>query len=108
CDDPLRSDRADAGYLAQAPGRFLDDVEDRVAERARELGGVDRTDAADHPGAEGFLDSLQRRRRGRLEKTRAKLKPMRAIVRPCSGDLNELAGGDDGRVTDDGDEVLVS
>ena len=107
-DDALCSQRANAGDLAQTLGRLLNDVEDRLAERARELGGVDRADAADHPGAEIFLDPLQSRRRGRLEKARAKLDPVCAIVRPCSGDLHELAGGDDGRVTDNGDEVSVT
>jgi len=35
------------------------------------------------------------------------LDAVRSIVRPGSGDLDELASGDDGGVADDGDEVFM-
>jgi hypothetical protein len=54
-------------HLPQAVRLLLNDVEHGVAESADELLGVDRPDAADHPGAEIFLDPLGCRRRRCLE-----------------------------------------
>ena len=49
---------ADAGHLAKPIGLGLDDVEDLLPEGLDHFLGVDRSDAADHPGAEIFLDPL--------------------------------------------------
>jgi len=53
---------------------------------------VDRPDAADHPGAEIFLDALNRRWRGSLEERSLELDTMGAVVDPGSACLDELAG----------------
>src|SRR5258708_3315928 len=58
---PLRGDTrrtfwADPGHLAQAIWLLLDDVEHGFAEHSYELLRVDWPEAADHPGAEIFLD----------------------------------------------------
>ena len=55
--------RADPGHLAQTIRLRFDRVEHVLAERPDELLGVSRTDAADHAGAEVFLDAFDRRRR---------------------------------------------
>ena len=55
--DALGAHRADAGHLAQAIGLGLDHVEHLLAERLDHLLGVDRADAADHPGTEILLDA---------------------------------------------------
>ena len=66
--DALGAHRADTGHLAQAIGLGLDHVEHLLAERPDHLPGVDRANAADHPGTEIFLDALDRgRRRGAHE-----------------------------------------
>ena len=56
--DPFGSNRADARHLAKPIGLGLDDVEDLLPEGLDHLLGVDRPDAADHPGAEIFLDPV--------------------------------------------------
>ena len=66
-DNPLRPLRAYPRHLPQPVRLLLNDVEHGVAESADELLGVDRPDAADHPGAEIFLDPLGCRRRRCLE-----------------------------------------
>src|SRR5262249_31134241 len=59
-NDPLRPLRADTGYLAQT-GRFLlDDVEYGFAKAAHELLCIDRSNAAEHAGAEILLDPPRR------------------------------------------------
>src|ERR1700751_1367668 len=62
-DDACRPLRADAGHLAQPAGLLLDDLKHGSAGRAYELLRIDWPDTADHPGAEMFLDALDRRRR---------------------------------------------
>ena len=93
-DDPLRALRADAGHLAQAIGLLLDDVEHGFAEGAHELLRIDRPDAADHAGAEIFLDPLDRRWRRSLEERGFELDAVRAVVDPRPARLDELAGRD--------------
>ena len=100
--------RADPGHLAQPLRRLLDEVEHRLAERAHQLLGVDRADAADHAGAEVLLDALQRRRRGRLQERRLELQAVGAVVDPGAAHLHPLAGGDAGGMADDGDQVPLA
>src|SRR6516165_3554331 len=66
-DDPLRTLKPDASYLTQPSGLLPDDVEHGLAKGTHELLRVDRPDAADHAGAEIFLDALDRCRRRSLE-----------------------------------------
>jgi hypothetical protein len=54
--DSLGPNHTDARHLPKAIGLGLDDVEDLLPEGLDHLLGVDRPDAADHPGAEIFLD----------------------------------------------------
>jgi hypothetical protein len=61
--------------LAQAMRLLLDDLEYGFAEGADELFRIDRPDAADHAGAEIFLDPLDRRWCGCLQE--------RGFVRRC-------------------------
>jgi hypothetical protein len=65
-DDARRTLWPDPGDLTQAPGLLLDNIEHGFAKGAHELPRIDRPDAADHAGAEIFLDTLDRRRRGGL------------------------------------------
>jgi hypothetical protein len=80
--DPFGSNRANARHLAKATGLGLDDVEHPLPERFDHLLGVDRPDAPDHPGAEIFLDPVDRARRRGLEKPRLELLTVGAIVDP--------------------------
>jgi len=48
--DPLGAHGADTGHLLQAIGFGFDHVEHLLAERPDHLPGVDRANAADHPG----------------------------------------------------------
>ncbi len=57
--DPVGPNRADARYLAQAFGLRLDGIEHLLTEGAHQLLGIDWPDAADHPGAEVFLDAVE-------------------------------------------------
>jgi hypothetical protein len=52
--DPFGSNRANARHLTKPIGRGLDHVEDLLSEGFDHLLGVDRPDAADHPGAQIF------------------------------------------------------
>ena len=63
-------------------GRRLDDVEHLVAERADQLLGVDRADAADHAGGEIFLHAVGRGRRRGAQKPRLELLAVGAVVDP--------------------------
>ena len=49
---------SDPDDLSKAIGLSLDDVEDLVSKGLDHLLGVDRADAADHPGAQIFLDPV--------------------------------------------------
>ena len=60
--DPLGAHPADTSHLAQPCRLGLNDLEDPLAERPDHLPGIDRPDAADHAGAEVFLDAIDRRR----------------------------------------------
>ena len=62
-------------------------------------------DAADHAGAEIFLDAFGRRRRRRLEQIGLELKAMRAIGEPDADGVDEFAGRDRSRMADDRDEI---
>ena len=107
-DDALRPLRADPRDFAEAVRLLLDDVEHGIPERAHQLLCVDRPDAADHPGAKILLDPFDRRRRCRLEERGSELDAMRAVVDPAPAGLDELAGRDHRRVTEDGDQVALA
>jgi hypothetical protein len=80
--DPLGSNHTDARHLPKAIGLGLDDVEDLLPEGLDHLLGVDRPDAPDHPGAQIFLDPVDRARRRGLEKPRLELLTVGAVVDP--------------------------
>src|SRR5467141_3852822 len=107
-NDALRPLRTDPGYLAQAARLLLDDVEHGIAEGAHELLRVDRPDATDHAGAEILLDPFDSGRRCGLEERGLELDAVGAVVDPGSARLNELAGRDHRRVTEDGDQVALA
>ena len=67
-----------------------------------------RPDASDHAGAEIFLDAVNRRRRRRAHKARFELLAMGVIVDPFTRRRDPLAGRDDGRVTDDRDQIAMA
>src|ERR1700730_9452217 len=56
--DALGTYQANASHLAQALGLRLDRVEHLLTESAHKLFRIDWTNAADHPGAEVFLDAV--------------------------------------------------
>ena len=60
--DAIGAYRTNARYLAQALGLCLDRIKHLLAESAHQLLGVDRPDPANHPGAEVFLDAVERSR----------------------------------------------
>jgi hypothetical protein len=105
--DALGAQRADAGHLAQTLGRRFDHLEDVLAERLDHLPGVDRANAADHPGTQIFLDALDRGRRRSAHEARLELLAMGAVVDPFARRGDPLAGGDYRRVTDDSDQFAV-
>ena len=70
--------------------------------------GVDRADASDHPGAQIFLDPVDRTRRRCLQKPRLELLTVGAIVDPFARCDDPLAGRDDGGVADDGHQIALS
>jgi hypothetical protein len=69
--------------------------------------GVDGSDPADHPGAQVFLDHLDRGRRRRLAKRGFELDAMGTIVDPIAIRLNKLAGRDHRGMADDGDQIAL-
>src|SRR5208283_1170380 len=103
--DALGPNRANARHLAKPFGFSLDDVEDPLPEGLDHLLGVDRSDAADHAGAQVFLDSVDRTWRRGLEKARPELLTVGAIVDPFAGCGDPLPGRDDGGVADDGHQI---
>jgi hypothetical protein len=107
-DDPLRALGANPGDLTQTTWLLLDDLEHGLAKGAYELLRIDRPDAPDHPGAEIFLDALDRRRRRSLEERGFELEPMRAVVDPGSTCLDELAGRDHRGMANEGDEIALT
>src|SRR5260221_39055 len=89
------------------PGSLLNDLEHGLTEHAHQLPRVDRPDATDHAGAEVLLDPFDRRWRCGLEERGSELDAVRAIVDPGSARLDELAGRDHRRVTEDSDQVAL-
>ena len=106
--DPLGPNRADAGDLTELIGLGLDNVEDLLPKGLDHLLGVDRADAADHPGAQIFLDPVDGARGRGLEKPRLELLAVGAIVDPFARCGDPLAGGDDGGMAHDGHQIAVS
>ena len=106
--DAFGAYQTNAGHLAQPLRLGLDDIEYLLAKRIDHLFGVDRPDAADHPGAEIFLDAIDGGRRGRAHEARFELLAMGVIVDPFARCRNPLACGDDGSVTDDRDKIAMA
>jgi hypothetical protein len=69
---------------------------------------VDRPDPADHARAEILLNALERRGWCRTQKARLELEPVGAVVYPCARRLDELAGADRRRVSNDSDQVALA
>ena len=103
----LRSNRADAVNLLQTTRLRLDRVEHLLAERPDEFLRVDGTDPADHSRTEVFLDALDRRRRGGLEKPRPELLSVGSVVDPFARRGDPLARRDRRRLPDDGHEIAM-
>ena len=106
-DDALGAFRADAADLTQPVRLLRNDLEHGLAKGAHELFGVDGADATDHPGAQIFLDPLDRRRRRRLEKRGSELDAVGTIVDPTAARLHKLAGRDHRGMADDGDQIAL-
>jgi hypothetical protein len=106
--DPFGSNRANARHLPKAIGFGLDDVEDLIPEGLDHLLGVDRPDAADHPGAQISFDPVDRARRRGLEKSRLELLPVGMIVDPFAGCSDPLASGDYRGMANDGHQITVA
>ena len=94
--------------LPQPRGFRLDGVENLLAERLDELLRVDGTDAAHHAGAEVLLDSLDRRRRRRLQEPRPELLAVGAVVGPLARGCHPLAGRNHRSVADRRDQVAMA
>src|SRR5215471_19689715 len=77
----------------QAAGLLLDDVEHGFTKGTHQLLGIDGSDAADHAGAEIFLDAPDCRRCRSLEKRGFELDAVCAVVYPGPARLHKLAGG---------------
>src|SRR5689334_21672297 len=77
------------------------DVEHGDAERAYEPPRIGRPAAADHAGAEIFLDPLSRGWRCSLEERGFGLDPARTVVDPGPARLHELAGRYHRRMADE-------
>ena len=60
------------------------------------------------PGAEIFLDPLDRRRRRGLEERGSELDAVGAVVDPGAARLDELAGRDHRGVAEDGDQIALA
>ena len=86
----------------------LDYIEHFVAERLDHLLGVDRADAADHPGTEILLDAFGRGRRRGAHEARFELLAMGAVVDPFARRGDPFAGGDRGGVPDGGHQFAVA
>src|SRR3984893_6931193 len=97
-NDAVRPLRADPGDFTQPARLLLYDVEHGIAERAHQLLGIDRPNAADHARAEILLDPFDRRRRCGLQERGSDLEAMRAVIDPGPARLDELAGADHRRV----------
>jgi hypothetical protein len=100
--------RADTGDLTQSTRLLLDDIKHGFAKGAHKLLGIDRSNAADHAGAEIFLDPLDCRWCRGLEKRGPELDAMRAVIDPGPARLNEFAGRDHRGMADEGDQVALA
>ena len=107
-DDPLGALGADALDLLEPLRLPLDDVEHRLAERPHQPFAVDGTDPSDHARAEILLDPFDRRGWRRAQEARLELRPVRPVVGPDTGGLNEFAGADHRRVANHGHQVALS
>ena len=106
--DAFGAHPADAGHLAQPFRLRLDDVEHLLTERPDHLPGIDRPDAADHAGAEVFLDTLDRRGLRGAHKARLELLTMGAVIDPFPRCGDPLPGRDHGSVADDRHEIAMA
>ena len=106
--DAFGANPADAGHLAQPFRLRLDDVEHLLTERPDHLPGIDRPDAADHAGAEVFLDALDRRWLRGAHEARLELLTMGAVVDPFPRCGYPLPGRDHGGVADDRHEIAMA
>src|SRR5512132_1876446 len=84
---------------------LFDGVEHLFVEGFRQLPGVNWADALDHSRGEVLLDALGRRRWRRTQEVGAELHAVCPIVDPPATRLDELAGADRRRMTDDGDQI---
>ena len=89
-------------------GLALDDVENLLPEGFDHLLGIDGPDAPDHPGAEIFLDPVDRTRSRSLQKPRFELLAVGAIVDPFAGCGDPLPGRADRGMADDGHQVAMT
>ena len=99
---------ADAGHLAQPFRLRLDDIEHLLAERPDHLPGIDRPDAADHAGAEVFLDALDRRGLRGTHEARLELLAMGTVVDPFPRCGDPLPRRNHGGVADDRHQIAVA
>ena len=106
--DALGAHGADASHLAKAVRLGLDNVEHLLPERLHHLFGVDGADAADHPGAEVLLDTVDGGRGRRAHETRLELLAVGMVVNPVARGSDPFSGGDRGGVADDSDQVAMS
>src|SRR6266446_6727777 len=81
-------------------------IEDGLIEGILDL-RTDRPHAADHPGAEIFLDTLDRRWLRSLEERGSELDAVCAVVDPGSARLDETAGRDHRGVAENRDQVTL-
>ena len=100
--------RTDALDLPQPLGVGLDDVEHVLAELPDHALGVDRADAADHPGAKVLLDALDRRGGRGLQEPRPELLAMGAVVGPFARGRHPLAGRDHRRMAHRRDQIAMA
>jgi hypothetical protein len=70
--------------------------------------GVGRANAADHAGAEIFLDAFDRGWWGCFEEFGAKLQAMGGIVRPAAGGLDEFPGRNRCGMAEDGQQIALA
>ncbi len=80
--DTASSYRTNARHFPQPLWLHFDRIEHLLAKGANELLGVDRADAADHPGPEILFDTIERSRFRGLEKPCLELLPMSAVIDP--------------------------
>ena len=103
----LRTDRADAVHLPQAPGFHLDDIKHAFSECPDKLAGIHRADAPDAAGGEVFLHALAGRRRREAQEARLELLTVDAVVDPLPGRRDPFASGHHGGVAHHGDQIAV-